>query len=297
MATKNNFLHKFQISKLVTSFLILTMLAVTMYFANVLIKQSQNLSIGAASGTANIFFEPAKIAMPADSLINLWVTTDKPLGFIATEITFDKSLINLSQEITLPTPSLKRVINITSMSEANSTGKIKIVLGVDPSGLTTAPTGSFALAGLKFTSKTSLSNKETTLFLSSANSQLVDLNATPFTTTVTPGYISLNPVASPTATPTTTLDETAPTIAFTNPSNNSTVRSGSTVTLSVSALDNLSVTKVQFYVNGSLKCTDSSSPYTCLWKPRFRNRVYNLKAVGYDAAENYGASTIQVKSN
>ena len=36
--------------------------------------------------------------------------------------------------------------------------------------------------------------------------------------------------------------------------------------LSASALDNAGVTKVGFYVNGNLACTDYTASYACAWK-------------------------------
>jgi hypothetical protein len=70
------------------------------------------------------------------------------------------------------------------------------------------------------------------------------------------------------------------------------VTRNSTVTISATALDNVGVTKVEFYVNGSLTCNDTAGPYNCAWKfagaPR---RTYQLQARAYDAAGNVGSSS------
>src|ERR1700722_19074424 len=43
------------------------------------------------------------------------------------------------------------------------------------------------------------------------------------------------------------------------------VTSNRTINIQASAQDNVGVTKVEFYVNGSLACTILSSPYNCSW--------------------------------
>src|SRR5262249_40009063 len=51
------------------------------------------------------------------------------------------------------------------------------------------------------------------------------------------------------------LDTQAPNVSLTSPTDGSRVTVRSKVTLSAQATDNVGVTKVEFYVNGSLKCT------------------------------------------
>lgn len=69
----------------------------------------------------------------------------------------------------------------------------------------------------------------------------------------------------------------------------------STITLSATATDNVGVTRVEFYVNGSLQCTDTSVAYTCSWKvPNPPNRTYQIEARAFDQAGNPGTATVQV---
>jgi chitinase len=64
------------------------------------------------------------------------------------------------------------------------------------------------------------------------------------------------------------------------------------VTLGATATDNVGVVKVEFYVNGSLLCSDLSSPYTCVWHiPAASNKSYVLQTKAYDAAGNVGLSS------
>ncbi len=88
-------------------------------------------------------------------------------------------------------------------------------------------------------------------------------------------------------------DTTPPSVAITAPVTGTMVQRGSLVTISATATDNVGVTRVAFYVNGNLKCTDGTSPYTCAWRvPTGSRRTYRLQANAYDAAGNVGVSSI-----
>lgn len=210
MANKYRYQSNFEIylKKYLFFGLVIVMSAVTLYFANFLIKQAQNLKAGAASGTAQLFFEQNSLSLSPTGNANLWVTVDKPLGFVRAELSFDPSLIKLTQEIFLASPQLNRIIKITSMSEANSTGKISIILGLDPASLSSAVSGSFKLATLNLTTKVNTQNATTSIQMIDNNLQLVDTGATVFTVTSTPVNLTLNPVASPSPTPTSTVTPT-----------------------------------------------------------------------------------------
>jgi hypothetical protein len=89
------------------------------------------------------------------------------------------------------------------------------------------------------------------------------------------------------------LDTTSPQVSVTAPKNNTTVQKNSNVTITASATDDSEVSKVEFYVNSSLKCTDMTAPYSCAWLvPGARNAPYNLQAKAYDSANNIGSSAI-----
>jgi len=91
----------------------------------------------------------------------------------------------------------------------------------------------------------------------------------------------------------TVQDTIPPSLAITAPGNDTMVSRGSLVTISVTATDNMSVTMVAFYVNGTLKCSTTTSPYTCAWKvPKATGKTYNLKATATDAQGNVGVSSI-----
>jgi hypothetical protein len=65
-----------------------------------------------------------------------------------------------------------------------------------------------------------------------------------------------------------------------------------TITLSATASDNVGVSKVEFYVDGALKASDTTSPYAVtLDSTTLANGSHNLVAKAYDAANNVGTST------
>jgi hypothetical protein len=91
-----------------------------------------------------------------------------------------------------------------------------------------------------------------------------------------------------------TSDTTAPTASITAPANNGTV--SGTANVSATASDNVGVIKVEFYIDGTLKTTDTSSPYSYSWNTTgLANGAHSIYAKAYDAAGNAGtAATISV---
>ena len=85
-------------------------------------------------------------------------------------------------------------------------------------------------------------------------------------------------------------DTTAPTVSITNPSNNVSV-SGS-VLVAASANDAVGVTRVDFYLNGTLRASVNTAPYNFNWDTTaVANASYALTSKAYDAAGNVGTST------
>ena len=103
--------------------------------------------------------------------------------------------------------------------------------------------------------------------------------------------------ASSSAVLVTVLDVIPPNISITNPINGSTVPKNSTVTITANASDISGINKVEFYVNGVLKCADTTSSYSCNWKvPPRKNVVYTVLAKAFDVAGNTNTSTVTVTS-
>lgn len=98
-----------------------------------------------------------------------------------------------------------------------------------------------------------------------------------------------NFTANDTATYAVSNDLEDPTVSITSPIEGSTV--SGTVNVTASATDNIGVTKVEFYVDGSLESTDTSSPFVFSWdSTSVPNGSHNLTAKAYDAVGNVGTS-------
>ncbi len=83
-----------------------------------------------------------------------------------------------------------------------------------------------------------------------------------------------------------TPDTQAPTVSATESGTNG------TITFNATASDNVGVSKVEFYVDGTLKGTDTTSPYSMtLNSTTLANGSHTLTAKAYDAAGNVGTST------
>ena len=110
------------------------------------------------------------------------------------------------------------------------------------------------------------------------------------------GNLNLSCSAStPTPAPSTSPgeDTTPPSVSITSPSNGSVIIRNSQQIIIASASDNVGVKKVEFSFNGTRRCTDTSSPYTCSWKtPGKSNTTYSVQAKAYDAAGNSAIATI-----
>jgi hypothetical protein len=91
-------------------------------------------------------------------------------------------------------------------------------------------------------------------------------------------------------------DTVSPSAAITSPSGGTV---GGTVAVAVTASDNVAVSKVELYVNGTLSDTSSTAPYSFNWNTTsLTNGSCNLSAKAYDASGNVGtSSTVRVTVN
>ncbi len=105
-----------------------------------------------------------------------------------------------------------------------------------------------------------------------------------------PGVLMSYTVGS---TPPPAVDATVPVVKIISPVGDSTVIRNKATTITATATDNVAVTKVEFYVNGTLLCSVASPGYSCLWKVPGKRGSYTIKAVAYDAVGN-AASAISI---
>jgi hypothetical protein len=89
---------------------------------------------------------------------------------------------------------------------------------------------------------------------------------------------------------------TAPAVTITNPSNGSTVSDTATVSAAVSG--NISMSKMEFYVDGQLNSDSYASPYTAPVDTRvLPNGGHTFTAKAYDPAGYVGSSSVSVNVN
>lgn len=96
--------------------------------------------------------------------------------------------------------------------------------------------------------------------------------------------------------PTPPPDTEKPTVNFTAPTANESVSDIETAT--ADAHDNIGVTKVEFYLDGSLKMPDTEAPYNYSFDSKtLTNGTHSLSAKAYDAAGNIGTATVTFTVN
>lgn len=123
---------------------------------------------------------------------------------------------------------------------------------------------------------------------------LVDMQAVKPLLVASGSVVPPPPAPAPSPAPGGILDSLAPSVTITSPvpsSSNGSANVGrkSNISLGASASDNVGVTRVEMYVNGSFVCTDSAGPYTCSFRTGPKSGVnYDLVVRAYDAAGNVG---------
>ncbi|MGE5639334.1 MAG: Ig-like domain-containing protein [Clostridia bacterium] len=92
---------------------------------------------------------------------------------------------------------------------------------------------------------------------------------------------------------TATTTNTPPTVSMTSPANGATV--SGTVSYAATASDNVGVSKVEFYVDGALAVTDTSTPYSgSVDTTKIANGTHTIKAIAYDGAGLTASSQVSV---
>ena len=87
-------------------------------------------------------------------------------------------------------------------------------------------------------------------------------------------------------------DTTPPTVQITSPSNGSRVPANGNVTIKVNATDNVGVTQVSIYVDGTQICRSTAAPYQCNWNgKKAYSGTHVIAANAWDAAGNVGSAT------
>lgn len=159
----------------------------------------------AAAESASFIVLPKSAILSPSGTLEVWIRAAHSVAFIHATLSYDSSKVQLTQEPTLAAPSIYRVVSQTSLSEANSTGKLSIVLGLDPASKIQFQTGIFQFLTLNVTSITNDHDVQTTIVMSPDTAQIVNFDSSPIAYVLTSegSTITINPTV-PTQTPTPT---------------------------------------------------------------------------------------------
>lgn len=93
-------------------------------------------------------------------------------------------------------------------------------------------------------------------------------------------------------------DVTAPSVSITSPTSSSSFTIGASVSVTASASDNVGVSSVSFTIDGSLKSTSATAPYSYSWNTTgLAGGVHTIVATAKDAAGNTTTSSVAVTLN
>lgn len=147
------------------------LLVVGLFAGAYLVERGYRYFTEAAVDPVDLYFSPENQNLPPNATFSVMLDarTNK-IGFVDVQFTFDTTKVRLASEITT-TSQLATVVQKTSMSQANSTGQVDIVLGLSPGS--PAPTGVFEVANFNLTAFTTNPNVTATLNYNTANSQVV----------------------------------------------------------------------------------------------------------------------------
>ena len=188
--------------KVDSKYLLFSIPIIAIFFVARAVQMNQSLNSEAGNYTATVSFQLSNWTLPPQSTFGLWVNSNGPTAFTAVEFNFDPKLIRMTSEPVLTNTKLTKIVKVTSMAEANTTGKVSIVLGLDPAQKANAPTGAFQIADVNFEAVTTNPNILTAITFNTGAMQIVALDQSVITVSSTNLNLTLNPVATPSPTAT-----------------------------------------------------------------------------------------------
>ena len=206
--------------------------------------------------------------LPLVNIMDLYISPD---GSIVRVATYGRGFWELRGTTTITAPSI-------TTQPANQT----VTVG-QTGTFSVVASGTAPLAYQWYRGTTQISGATAASYTTAATTT-ADNNAT-FYVSVSNSAGNVNS-ASASLTVSNVVDTTAPTVSATESG------TSGTITLSATATDTVGVTRVEFYVDGALKGTDTTSPYTmALDSTTLADGAHTLVAKAYDAAGNMGTST------
>jgi hypothetical protein len=171
------------------------------------VQYRQSLNSRAGIHQASVAFQLQNWNLPPENPFEVWINSDSPVSFANISISFNPALVKLTHEIAL-SGRLAKIIKVTTMSEANSTGVVSIVVGLDPTMVNSPPVGAFQVATLIFNANTQNPNITAMVNFNSSQMQIVASDQSAFQLTIANLNLVLNPTATPSPSPIPTLSPT-----------------------------------------------------------------------------------------
>lgn len=184
----------------VQKILLTTIVLLALPVSLILLQRRTELALKAQEQLVRLYISPAQTQNPSEIFMRVMADAQSnQVTFSRVVLTFDPGVLALSQEVQTST-LFKTVVQKTSMQEANTTGRVTIVLGLDPGNRTTPPTALFELLELTLASKTTQPNVATYLNFDASDMQIVDMQTTSLNFSGENATIVLNPIATGTLT-------------------------------------------------------------------------------------------------
>lgn len=171
------------------------------------VQKAIKLRSQAGAGNASFYFLPETTTFPPQGEFVLAVNSNQnQVAFVRVTINFDKAKVKLiSEPVVLSNHLFGNQISLTTMAEANNTGKISYVVGLHTSKVATPPSGIINLLRLRFSSNTNLINQQSTISVVSLETEAVNINANNISYDSKNISLSINPITpTPTVRPTIT---------------------------------------------------------------------------------------------
>ena len=199
---KLNKIYKYYLKGKTLSLIGILVIVLSLPVALTLLRQRATYKTQAVVEPVDISFSPSSQTLPPDSTFRIMMNArTNNISFARVVFTFDRTKVNLASEITT-TSAMGTVVERTSRTNANSTGRATLVLAVPPGA--TLPTGTFEFARFNLTRISTTANDTTQLQFTQSDIQVVDTTAEAAPSyTFTNASLTLNPtVSTPTPIPT-----------------------------------------------------------------------------------------------
>ncbi len=237
------------------------------------------------------------------SLIDGMSFTDPANGITVTQLGHDAGQVTLS--VTFAGAQCAPKTPVISISPSNQTssagGSLKYAVTVNNTDSSACAPSTFSLTGsapagfagsFSAGSLTLSPGSQGTSYYTVVSASGQTDGSYPFTISTIDGSEPVH-AASASAAYVVYTDLSAPSVSINSPADRATI--GNSVTISVSASDGSGAVKVEIYIDGSLKTTLYSSPYTYRFNSKKLARGQHvIKAVAYDASGNSSSASVTV---